>query len=72
MLQRVLSIVLGLLFLAAILVSAALAAGVLLAAGLLAWAWTWWRGRGIATTQAATTQARGIVIEGEYRDETRR
>jgi hypothetical protein len=62
MLQRIFAVLLGLLFLAAVLVSAAIAAGVLLAAGLLAWAWTRWRGRG---------RSRGVVIEGEYRDETR-
>jgi hypothetical protein len=63
MLQRVLAVVLGLLFLAAVLVSAAVAAGLLLAAGLLAWTWAWWRGR-------TATPKRGTVIEGEYRDET--
>jgi hypothetical protein len=62
MLQRIFAVLLGLLFLAAVLVSAAIAAGVLLAAGLLAWAWARWRGRG---------RVRGVVIEGEYRDETR-
>jgi Flp pilus assembly protein TadB len=63
MLQRLLAGVLGLLFLAATLVFASIAAGVLLAGGLLVWTWAWWRGRG---------QPRGaVVIEGEFRDETR-
>ena len=59
--QRILAVIAGLLFLAAVLVSAAIAAGVLLAAALLAGTWAWWRGR---------APARGVVIEGEYRDET--
>jgi 4-hydroxybenzoate polyprenyltransferase len=62
MLQRILGIFFGLVFLAAMLFFASLAAGVMLAAGLLAWTWTWWRRRG---------QPQSVVIEGEYRDETR-
>jgi hypothetical protein len=61
MLQRILGLVLGLLFLVAVLFFASLAAGVMLAAGLLVWTWAWWRGRG---------RPRSVVIEGEYRDET--
>ena len=61
MLQRILGVVLALLFLAAVLVFASIAAGVLLAAGLLAWTWAWWRGRGLR---------KAVVIDGEYRDET--
>jgi 4-hydroxybenzoate polyprenyltransferase len=61
MLQRILGIVLGLLFLLAVLFFASLAVGVMLAAGALAWTWAWWRRRG---------QPQSMVIEGEYRDET--
>jgi hypothetical protein len=61
MLQRILGIVFGLVFLVAVLFFASLAAGVMLAAALLAWTWAWWRRRG---------QAQSVVIEGEYRDET--
>lgn len=61
MLQRILAIVLGLVFLGVVLLSAAIAAGILLAAGLLAATWAWWRGR---------NAPRPVVIEGQYRDET--
>ena len=61
MLQRILGVVLGLLFLMAVLFFASLAAGVMLAAGLLAWTWGWWRRRG---------RPQSVVIEGEFRDET--
>jgi hypothetical protein len=61
MLRRILGAFLGLLFLAAVFVFASIAAGLLLAAGLLVGTWAWWRGRARPT---------GIVIEGEYRDET--
>ena len=61
MLQRILGAFLALLFLAAVVVFATIAAGILLAAGLLVGAWAWWRGR---------ARPGGIVIEGEFRDET--
>ena len=61
MLQRILGVVLGLVFLIAVLFFASLAAGVLLAAALLAWTWAWWRRRGLR---------KAVVIDGEYRDET--
>jgi TRAP-type C4-dicarboxylate transport system permease large subunit len=61
MLQRILGIAFGLLFLLAALFFASVAAGVMLAVGLLAWTWAWWRRRG---------RPQSVVIEGEYRDET--
>lgn len=64
--QRLVGIVLGLAFLAAVLVFASLALGVLLAAGLLVWGWLWWRTRSLRRAHG-----RGVVIEGEYRDVTR-
>jgi hypothetical protein len=64
--QRLVGIVLGLAFLAAVLVFASLALGVLLAAGLIVWAWLWWHTRSLRRAPG-----RGVVIEGEYRDITR-
>jgi hypothetical protein len=64
--QRFVGVLLGLLFLAAVLVFASLALGVLLAVGLLIWGWLWWRTRSLRPAPG-----RGIVIEGEYRDMTR-
>jgi len=64
--QRVVGVLLGLLFLAAVLVFASLALGVLLAVGLLIWGWLWWRTRSLRRAPG-----RGVVIEGEYRDVTR-
>ena len=65
-LQRVLGLLLGLLFLVAVLVFASLALGVLLAVGLVIWGWVWWRARSLRRAPG-----RGVVIEGEYRDVTR-
>ena len=64
LLQRLLGALLGLLFLIAVLVFASLALGILVAAGLVLWGWLWWRTRSL--------RREGRVIEGEYRDETRR
>ncbi|HEX5767619.1 MAG TPA: hypothetical protein VFX94_05230 [Burkholderiales bacterium] len=64
--QRLVGVLLGLLFLAAVLVFASLALGVLIAVGLVIWGWLWWRTRSIRRASG-----RGVVIEGEYRDVTR-
>jgi hypothetical protein len=63
--QRFVGILLGLLFLAGVLVFASLALGVLLAVGLVIWGWWWWRTRSLRRAAG-----RGVVIEGEYRDIT--
>jgi hypothetical protein len=63
--QRIAGVLLGLAFLAAVLVFASLALGVLLAAGLVVWGWLWWRTRSLRRTEGG-----GIVVEGEYRDIT--
>jgi CDP-diglyceride synthetase len=57
MIQRVLSAILGVLFLIAVFLFTSLLVAVVLTAVLLLWAWAWWRARG----------RRGRVIEGEYR-----
>ena len=62
--QRLLGAFLGVLFLIAVLIFASLALGVLLAAGLAVWGWLWWRTRSL--------RREGRVIEGEFREETRR
>jgi len=62
--QRLLGAFLGVLFLIAVLIFASLALGVLLAAGLAVWGWLWWRTRAL--------RREGRVIEGEFREETRR
>ena len=53
--QRVLGVLLGALFLAALLVFASIALAILVAVGLVGWAWLWWRSR-----------PQGRIIEGEY------
>lgn len=63
--QRIVGILLGLLFLAAVLVFTSLALGVLLALGLVVWGWVWWRSRSLRRSQRG-----GAVIDGEYRDVT--
>lgn len=57
MIQRVLSALLGVLFLVLVFVFTSLLVAMVLAAGLLLAAWGWWRSRKRA----------GRVIEGEYR-----
>jgi hypothetical protein len=64
--QRFIGVLLGLLYLAGVLVFASLALGVLLAVGLVLWGWFWWRTRSLRRASG-----RGVVIEGEYRDITR-
>ncbi len=66
LIQRIVGVLLGLLFLVAVFVFASLALGVLLAVGLVTWGWLWWRSRSGRTV----SRGGGAVIEGEYRDET--
>ena len=71
LIQRVVGVLLGLLFLVAAFVFASLALGILLAAGLVVWGWLWWR------TRSSLPRDRGpaggsAVIEGEYRDLTQK
>jgi HAMP domain-containing protein len=63
LIQRLVGIVLGALFLLAVFVFASLALGVILAVGLVVWGWLWWKTR-------ALRRDAGDVIEGEYRDVT--
>jgi hypothetical protein len=63
--QRFIGVLLGLLFVAAVLVFASLALGVLVAVGLVVWGWLWWRTRSLRRAPG-----RGVVIEGEHRDIT--
>jgi hypothetical protein len=65
LLQRIVGVLLGLLFLVAVFVFASLALGILLAVGLVVWGWLWWRARGRLGPQPG-----GTVVEGEYRDLT--
>jgi hypothetical protein len=57
MVQRVLSALMGVLFLIAVFLFASLLVAIAVATGLLLAGWMWWRSRG----------QRGRVIEGEYR-----
>ena len=57
MIQRILSAVLALVFIALTFVFASLLVALALTAGAIAWGWLWWRAR----------KARGRVIDGEYR-----
>ena len=66
--QRILAVLLGLVFLAGVVVFASLALGVLLAVGLVAWGWIWWRTRGTLPRERGSDG--GVVVEGEYRDIT--
>ena len=63
MIQRVLSALLGVLFLSAVFVFASLLVAIALTAGLLLAGWMWWRSRG------GRKVTPGRVIEGEYRVE---
>lgn len=65
--QRIFAVLIGLLFLAGVVVFASLALGVLLAVGLVAWGWIWWRTRGMLPPERGDG---GVVVEGEYRDVT--
>jgi hypothetical protein len=64
LLQRLLGIVLGTLFLVAVLVFASLALGVIVAVGLVVWGWLWWKTRELRREQSHA------IIEGEFRDVT--
>ena len=65
MLRRVPGLFLTLAFSALALVFALFAAAVVLTAGVTAWAWLRWRGE-----RPVRGAQRGVIIEGEYRDET--
>ncbi|HLS85349.1 MAG TPA: hypothetical protein VK043_03550 [Burkholderiales bacterium] len=69
LIQRIVAVVLALVFLVGVLVFASLALGVLLAVGLVAWGWLWWRTRGTLPKENRP-YAGGAVVEGEYRDVT--
>ena len=62
MIQRVLSAILGVLFLVAVFVFTSILVAIALTAGLVLAGWIWWRSRGRVPKQ------RGHVIEGEYRE----
>ena len=62
LIQRIVGVLLGLIFVLAVFVFASLALGILLAAGLVLWGWLWWRGRSL--------RRHGATIEGEFRDVT--
>ena len=57
MIQRILSTLLGVLFLIAVFLLTSFLVALALTAGILLWGWLWWRSRGRG----------GRVIEGEYR-----
>ena len=61
MIQRILSGVLGVLFLIAVFVFASILVSVALTTGLLLAGWVWWRSRGQPSVRSHR------VIEGEYR-----
>ena len=64
-LQRVVGVVLGLLFLVAVFIFTSLIVAALLAVGLVVWGWVWWR------TRALRREPRGgAIVEGEFRDVT--
>ncbi|HEX2198227.1 MAG TPA: hypothetical protein VHG88_06360 [Burkholderiales bacterium] len=67
LIQRVVGVLLGLVFLVAVFVFASLALGILLAVGLVVWGWLWWRSRSQLQNGRG---AGGAVVEGEYRDLT--
>jgi hypothetical protein len=62
MIQRVLSAILGVLFLVAVFVFTSILVAIALTAGLVLAGWIWWRSRG------RVPKHRGHVIEGEYRE----
>ena len=67
LIQRIVGVVLGLLFVVAVFVFTSIALGILLAVGLVVWAWLWWRSRSLPQRRG-----RGTIVEGEYRDITPR
>ncbi len=66
-LQRIVGVVLGLLFLVAVFIFTSLILAALLAVGLVAWGWLWWRTRALRRAEA---ERRGAVVEGDFRDVT--
>jgi len=64
-LQRIVGVVLGLLFLVAVFIFTSLILAALLAVGLVAWGWLWWRTRALRREQSG-----GAIVEGEYRNVT--
>ena len=67
LIQRIVGVLLGLLFLVAVFIFASLALGILLAAGLVVWGWLWWRGRSQLPVDMG---GGGAVVDGEFRDLT--
>jgi hypothetical protein len=61
MIQRILSLLLGLAFLVVVFIFASILVAIGLTAALLLGGWMWWRGRGRVTVR------HGRVIEGESR-----
>jgi hypothetical protein len=57
MIQRIISALVGLLFLVAVFIFTSFLVALALTAGVLLFAWAWWRSRGRG----------GSVIKGEYR-----
>jgi hypothetical protein len=64
--QRVVGLLLGLLFLVAVFIFASLVLGALVAVGIAVWAWVWWRTRSVR----GSNRPGAIIVEGEYRDVT--
>jgi hypothetical protein len=64
-LQRVVGVGLGLLFLVAVFIFTSLIVAALLAVGLVVWGWVWWRTRALRRAQRG-----GAIVEGEFRDVT--
>jgi len=62
MIQRVLSSLLGVLFLIAVFLFTSILVAIALTTGLVLAGWLWWRGRGRVPQRRG-----GQVIEGEYR-----
>ena len=69
MIQRILSALLGVLFVVAVFLFTSLILAALLAVGLVAWGWLWWRTRDRVSGPPGRG---GAVIEGEYRDLTQK
>jgi hypothetical protein len=67
LIQRIVGVLLGLLFLVAVFIFASLALGILLAAGLVVWGWLWWRSRSQLPVDRSSG---GAVVDGEFRDLT--